>query len=136
MNWEYSCGAVVFTRRKGEILYVLVEEKSGAFSLPKGHMEGDETEMETARREIFEETGLRPAFVEGFCMQDEYRLSEKPNTSKRVTYFLAEFGDEPLIPRAGEIMSIRLLPCEQALPLFKHENTRRILCAAHAFLTK
>ena len=136
MNWEYSCGAVVFTRRNGEILYVLVEEQSGAFSLPKGHMEGDETEMETARREIFEETGLRPAFVEGFCMQDEYRLSEKPGTSKRVTYFLAEFGDEPLIPREGEIMSIRLLPYEQALPLFKHENTRRILSAAHAFLTK
>lgn len=136
MNWEYSCGAVVFTRRSGEILYVLVEEQSGAYSLPKGHMEGDETEIETARREIFEETGLRPVFLEGFRMQDEYQLAEKPGTSKRVTYFLAEFGDEALTPREGEIMSIRLLPCEQALPLFRHGTTRRILSAAHAFLTQ
>lgn len=136
MNWEYSCGAVVFTRRGGQPLYVLVEEQSDLFSLPKGHMEGDETEQETARREIFEETGLQPVFLEGFYERDEYQLSEKPGTWKRVTYFLAEFNDEPLHPREGEIMSIRLLSYEEALRLFKHKETQRILSAAHAFLTK
>lgn len=135
MNWEYSCGGVVFTRHGGQIRYVLVEEASGKFSFPKGHVEGDETEVETARREIFEETGLRPAFLEGFCLRDSYQLAEKPGTSKRVTYFLAEFGDETLIPREGEIMSIRLLPYEEALPLFR-ENNQRVLTAAHEFLTK
>lgn len=136
MNREYSCGAVVFTMRGGQPLYVLVQEQSGAYSLPKGHMEGDETEIETARREIFEETGLRPGFLSGFRLQEEYHLSEKPGVRKRVTYFLAEFQNEPLIPREGEIRAIRLLPYEQALALFKHENTRRILTAAHEFLTK
>lgn len=136
MNWEYSCGAVVFTWREGQPLYVLVQEQSGSFSLPKGHMEGDETELETARREIFEETSLKPRFLDGFYMRDEYQLFEKPDTSKRVTYFLAEFGDESLIPREGEIKSIRLLPYGEASGLFKHESTRRILSAAHAFLTK
>ena len=135
MNWEYSCGGVVFTRRDGQIRYVLVEETSGKFSFPTGHMEGDETEIETARREIFEETGLRPAFLEGFCLRDSYQLAEKPGTSKQVTYFLAESGDESPIPRVGEIMSIRLLPFEEALPLFR-ENNQRVLTAAHEFLTK
>ena len=51
MDWEYSCGAIVFTRRNDQILYVIVQELAGAYSFPKGHMEGDETEMETARRE-------------------------------------------------------------------------------------
>ena len=133
MNWEYSCGAVVYTRRNGRILYVLVEEASGKFSFPKGHIEGDETEMDTARREIFEETGLSPAFVEGFCLRDTYALREKPGTSKQVTYFLAEFGEEQLIPREGEIMSIRLLPFEEAYPLF-NANNQRVLQEAHAFL--
>ena len=136
MNWEYSCGAVVFTRRNGHPLYVIVQEKGGAYSFPTGHMEGNETEMETARREIFEETSLRPEFIDGFYEQDEYRLREKPGTCKRVTYFLAEFRDEPLVPREGEIRRIRLLPYEQALSLFKHENTRRILSEAHEFLTR
>lgn len=136
MNWEYSCGAIVFTRRNGQILYVIVQEQGGAYSFPKGHMEGDETEIETARREIFEETGLHPEFLPGFRQQDEYALSEKPGTSKRVTYFLAEFKDESLIPLEGEIRRISLLPYEQALTLFEHKNTRRILTAAHEFLTK
>jgi len=136
MNREYSCGAVVFTRRAGQILYVIVQEQGGAYSFPKGHMEVGETETETARREIFEETGLHPDLISGFYEQDEYSLREKPGTRKRVAYFLAEFRDEPLIPREGEIKRIQLLPYEQALSLFEHESTRRILTEAHAFLTK
>ena len=136
MNWEYSCGAIVFTRRAGQLLYVIVQEQGGAYSFPKGHMEADETEEQTARREIFEETGLRPDFMGGFYEQDEYHLSEKPGTMKRVTYFLAEFQEETLIPREGEIQQIQLLPYEEALSLFEHENQRRILTAAHEFLTR
>lgn len=135
MNWEYSCGAIVFTRRNGQLLYVIVQEQGGAYSFPKGHMEGDETELETASREIFEETGLHPSFIPGFRLQDEYALSEKPGTWKRVTYFLAECGSEPLIPREGEIKRILLLPYEEAISLFEHENPRRIFSEAHAFLT-
>jgi len=136
MNWEKSCGAIVFTRKAGQLLFVIVEEQSGACSFPKGHMEGNETEIETARREIWEETGLQPEFLNGFRQQEEYHLSEKPGTWKCVTYFLAEFGDEPLIPQEGEIRKVYLLPYEQACRLIPHENTRRILTAAYDFLTK
>lgn len=136
MQWEHSCGAIVFTRRNGQLLYVIVQERAGTYSFPKGHMEGGETELETARREIFEETGLHPVFLDGFCQQDEYHLSEKPGTWKRVTYFLAEFANEAMAPQEGEIKRIHLLSYEQALRLFPYENNRRILMAAHAFLTK
>ncbi len=136
MNWEYSCGAIVFTRRNDQILFVVVQELAGAYSFPKGHMEGNETEAETARREVFEEIGLHPDFLDGFYQQDEYALAEKPDAWKRVTYFLAEFGNEPLTPREGEIKNIQLLPYEQALSLFEHESIRRILTEAYAFLTK
>ena len=136
MNWERSCGAIVFTRRNGQYLYVIVQEQGGAYSFPKGHMEGDETEMETARREVFEEINLKPALLDGFYQQDEYALAEKPGTWKRVTYFLAEFGNEPLVPREGEIRRIQLLPYEEAITLFEHETTRRILTAAYDWITK
>ena len=136
MNWEYSCGAVVFTRTNGNILFVIVQEQAGAYSFPKGHMEGSETELETARREVFEETGLRPDFLPGFREYDEYDLSEKPGVRKRVTYFLAEYSDKPLIPRQGEIRRIQLLPYDQALLCFEHEGTRSVLAKAQAFLTQ
>ena len=135
MNLERSCGAIVFTRRDGQPLFVVVQEMAGAYSFPKGHMEGDETEEETARREIYEETGLHPQFLPGFRQQDEYDLAERPGFRKRVTYFLAEFENGTLTPRPGEIRQILLLPYEQALTYFEHESSRRILSAAYDFLT-
>ncbi len=135
-NLERSCGAVVFTRRNGTLLFAIVQEMAGIYSFPKGHMEEGETEMETARREIFEETGLRPVFLDGFRREDEYELAEKPGTRKRVTYFLAEFGEEPLIPRQGEISRIRLLPCEEAMACFSHSGRRQVLAEAYDFLTR
>ena len=134
-NLERSCGAVVFTRKEDKPLFVIVREMAGEYSFPKGHMEGNETEEETARREIFEEIGLRPRFLPGFREQDEYDLAERPGFRKRVTYFLAEFEGGTLTPRPGEIREILLLPYEQALTYFEHESTRRILSAAYAFLT-
>ena len=136
MNWEYSCGAVVFTRENGQILFVIVQEQGGAYSFPKGHMENSETERETAHREVFEETGLNPDFLPGFREEDEYDLAEKPGTRKRVTYFLAEYKDKPLVPRQGEIRRIQLLPYDQALLCFEHEGTRAVLTKALAFLTQ
>lgn len=135
LNQEKSCGAVVFTRRNGEIQFVIVQEASGAYGFPKGHMESSETEMQTAAREIQEEIGLFPIFVPGFRETDEYDLSEKPDTHKQVVYYLAEFGSEPLIPRQGEIKKILLLPYAEAILLFQHEGICRVLAAAQAFLS-
>ena len=134
MNWEYSCGAIAFTRRDGRILYAIVQELAGAYSFPKGHMEGDETEMETVRREVFEEIGLVPTFIEGFRGEDEYDLLEKPGTRKKVVYFLTELGDEPLAPRPGEIKRISLLTCEEAMQCFEHESTRKVLREAYQYI--
>ncbi len=135
MDREKSCGAVVFTGRSGEILFVIVQEASGAYSFPKGHAEGSETEMQTAAREIREETGLTPVFLHGSRETDEYDLSEKPGTRKQAVYFLSEYGGEPLAPRQGEILRILLLPCTEAMRLFRHEGTKRVLAAARAFLS-
>lgn len=132
---EKSCGAVVFTRRGGEILYLIVQEASGAYSFPKGHVEDGETETQTAAREILEETGLRPVFLPGFRETDGYDLSEKPGTHKQVVYFLCEYGGEMPVPRQGEIRKILLLPFEEAMQVFQHEGTRRVLAAARAFLS-
>ncbi len=134
MNREKSCGAVVFTMRNGQPLYVIVQEMAGAYSFHKGHVEGSETETETAAREVFEEIGLRPTFIEGFRETDEYDLREKPGTRKQVVYFLAEFRDETPVPRPGEIREIRLLPYDEAERCFEHAGSRRVLAAADRFL--
>ena len=136
MRWEKSCGALLYTMRDGAPLFAVVQEMAGAYSFPKGHMEGGETEEETARREVWEETGLRPELIGGFRATDVYDLAEKPGTRKEVVYFLARFGEERLVPREGEIRRILLLTRGEAAALFEHEGTRAVLDAACAFIAE
>ena len=58
MIYEKSCGAVVYKLENGRRLYLVERTPSGKTVLPKGHVEAGETEAETARREIWEETHL------------------------------------------------------------------------------
>ena len=136
MKYEKSCGAVVYRVENGRLYFLVEHMRLGHISIPKGHVEGNETEEETARREIFEETGLHPDFMPGFREEDEYDLSEKPGTRKRVTYFLAEYKGQTLIPQPGEIRRIQLLPYDQALRCFEHDGSRSVMTKALAFLTQ
>lgn len=136
MTYEYSCGAVVFTRVDGEPRYLMIREKAGHWGCPKGHMEAGETEEETALREIFEETGVRVTLLEGFRAVTEYVLRDLIDTSKRVTFFLAEFRQQELRLQETEVASFALVPYDEAMALLVHEDAKQILTDAHAFLTR
>ncbi len=104
MNMERSCGAVVFTRENGQIRYLLVQNLHGVYGFPKGHMEGTETQWETAAREIREETGLQIRFIEGFHTWDIYPSPRIEGWRKRVDYFLAEFEGQEYCLQASELL--------------------------------
>lgn len=136
MTYEISSGAVVFTRRNGEILYVIVQSPEGYYGYPKGHMENGETEREAALREILEETGLRPQILDGFRTVDEHPIPSMPDTIKRIIYFLAEYRDQEIHLQEEELISAALMTYEEAMAAFQWESSRRILREAHEFLTK
>ena len=136
MQYEKSCGAVVFTRVNGEIRYVLAQNLEGYYGFPKGHVEAGETETETALREIREEVGLQPRLIEGFRTCDEHPIPSKPDVIKQVVYFLAEYADQQITFQKEELLSAPLVNYEEALSLFVFEGSRRILTEAHAFLNK
>jgi 8-oxo-dGTP pyrophosphatase MutT (NUDIX family) len=78
------CGIIVFNNDKT----VLVSTDRGNFSFPKGKRHRNETDLETAWRELEEETGLTKDHVK---LVDDYWLdefSQKGNISVR--YFVAE----------------------------------------------
>lgn len=65
--WRRTAGAVIFRPRSdGQIEYLILKHKN-YWNFPKGGAEKEETEIETAKREIKEETGLtRLVFIPGF----------------------------------------------------------------------
>ena len=139
MNYEYSCGAVVFTRMGGVPHYVLVRAKDQpkcCHGFPKGHMEPGETEEQTALREIHEEVGLRVRLLDGFRAVTEYPLPYPPDTRKRVVFFLAEYENQQITIQESELASYALAPFDEALALTEFADSKQILTDAHAFLTK
>ena len=72
MIYQKSCGAVIYTERGGKRFYLVELMQKGHCSICKGHVEGDESEHQTAEREIYEETGLSVEFVNGFRETIEY----------------------------------------------------------------
>lgn len=57
MNYSRTAGGIVLGNQ-GTIAMVRVRDGDGAWLFPKGHVDHDENDEATARREILEETGL------------------------------------------------------------------------------
>ena len=132
---DKSCGAVVYTIEGDEIKYILVEEASGFFSLPKGHIEDGETEEETATREIKEEIGLELSLIPGFREVQEYDLLDRPDVKRQIVFFLASYKDlEPHIVRPDEVKSIRINNLEDTLKLIEYDSLKSVLLAANDYI--
>lgn len=134
MQYEISCGAVVFTRKEDTIYYVIVKSLEGYFGFPKGHVEGSETERQTALREIYEEVGIRPQLIEGFRMTEEHALPKKSGVIKRVIYFLASYENQELRCQKEELENVSLMTYEEAMQVLQFDNIKEILKQANVFL--
>lgn len=132
MKQEKSCGAVIFRDNNTRRDYLILTSTQGHTTLCKGHVEGEETEHETAAREIREETGLAVDFVDGF--REVITYSPKPGVTKDVVFFLARLSAGEPVCQPEEVAAIRFLPLGEALAALTHDSDRDTLRKAHAFL--
>ena len=129
MLHEKSCGAIVYRRFHGNVEILLIKHvNSGHWSFPKGHVEGDETELETARREIKEETGLDVILDQTF--RETVSYSPKRDTQKVVVYFLALARNYDFVPQEEEIAEIRWVDIIRATHMLTYENDKNIVIKA------
>lgn len=131
MLHEKSCGAIVYRRFHGNIEILLIKHvNSGHWSFPKGHVEGDETELETAKREIKEETGLDVILDQTF--RETVSYSPRRDTQKIVVYFLALARNYDFVPQEEEIAEIRWVDIVRAARMLTYENDKTIVNKARA----
>ena len=106
-----SCGVLPYRIVNGLREYLIVfEEFSQCWSLPKGHMEAGETEIEAAQRELLEETGLTAKLDTSSTAVIEYPIS--PVATKQVVFFLGQVTGTPKV-RMGEIESYKWVKAEE-----------------------
>lgn len=120
-DFEKSCGCIVIDDEK----VLLVKQNKGHWSFPKGHMEANETEIETAIREVKEETNI-----------DVYPYSEKRyvveyvmenGVKKQVVYFLAKKISGDIMAQESEISDIKWFSFKDTYKVISFENMKSLL---------
>ncbi len=88
---EHSYG-IIPLRKAGDAWQVLlIHHAKGHWAFPKGHCEAGESPLETAQRELFEETHLEVAQLLSQAPLDEAYQFMRDGTlvEKKVSYFMA-----------------------------------------------
>ena len=118
---EKSCGCIII--KNGRVL--LIQQTEGHWGFPKGHMELGETEIETAKREVKEETNIDVEINKDKRYVLEYTTDK--GIFKEVVLFIAKKinGDERY--QASEIKTMEWLTYKDAIDRITYDNTRELL---------
>ena len=131
MQYEKSCGAIVYRKFHGNTELLLIKNQNGGhghWSFPKGHMEAGETEADTAVREIKEETGIDALLDTSFRQVITY--TPKKDITKDVVYFLAKATSYDYTPQEEEIARIKWVEINHASTILTYDNDRQLVTQA------
>lgn len=129
---EKSCGAVIWRKRENGHEFLLAQHGASHWSFPKGHIEGRETELETATREILEETGLSVTIDPKFRQVVTYY--PKPGVIKDVVFFIAQPTGGMEHPQEEEIRQLGWFTFQDAKPLVTFATDVEVLKKAEAYI--
>ncbi len=140
MPREKSVGAIIIRNDNGVKFLLLYREAHGIYKegwyFTRGLIEKDESEEDTIRREIKEETSIDDLFIiKGFKEKVHwfYRNEEKQIVYKEATYFLAETSVEK-VKISEEHDGYDWLSYGEAMGRLKFKNDKDVLKRAKEFL--
>ena len=120
MKKEKSCGTIIIENNK----VLLIQQTDNAWGFPKGHIENNETEQETAIRETKEETNLDVEIISNKKYIINYKINNE--IDKEVVLFLAKKTSNKIKKQDEEIKNIRWVDLNQAFDIITYENTKDI----------
>ena len=116
IKFEKSCGIIVFKDEK----VLMVHQINDIWGFPKGHVEENETEEETALREVYEETGIRARIIPSFREVNTY--SPRENVMKDVIFFVGTCLDTNINMQLTEIDKCEFVPIKDVTEKLSHKE--------------
>jgi 8-oxo-dGTP pyrophosphatase MutT (NUDIX family) len=126
---EFSAGGVVVC--DGQVITIVPVKRAAdgtrVLGLPKGHLDGDETPEEAARREVAEETGVQGELLEHLG-DVEYRYDRRGRgVSKEVRFYLFAYRSGDVADHDHEIEEASWMPLEQAAEQLTYPGEREMV---------
>ena len=131
MRYIKSCGFIVYKAENNENFYLIIKSHNGDVGFPKGHMEPGENELQTAIRELKEETGMDVDAIYDFRYQIEYPLPRVPDAMKQTVYFLGKCASDDIIIQETEVASAEFVTYDKAIEKLTFEETKNMLKKAN-----
>lgn len=103
---------------------MLIQQKKGNWGFPKGHVEFNETEKQTAIREVKEETNLDVKIFNNRRYTEKY-ISYKGGM-KQVVYFLAKQIGGVEKKQDSEISAMKWVEFDEAIKKLTYSNTKNL----------
>jgi 8-oxo-dGTP pyrophosphatase MutT (NUDIX family) len=127
MKKTRSAGGVV-VNGGGEVL--VVSQRGTSWSLPKGHIDAGEDALTAAKREIYEESGIRTLeLVRELGTYERYRIGaqsgEDRSELKAITMFLFRTTEKVLKPVDPHNPEARWVERSKVGPLLTHEKDKQ-----------
>lgn len=126
-KYTQSGGGVVLNR-DGKVL--VVSQHGTSWSLPKGHIEGNEKPIDAAKREIFEESGITDLeYVKDLGDYERNKiapdgLGEDESERKKIYVFLFKTKEDFLKPVDVENPEARWVSKEEVPELLTHQKDK------------
>lgn len=132
MIWEKSCGGIIVFSENGKDKFLVIKQLSGYYGFPKGHIEENETEEETALREVYEEVGLKAEIIEGFRETLDYQINK--NIMKEAVFFLMKSDEKNVILDKNEVLEYAWLDYKEAWQKITFEEEKEAFLRAYEYL--
>jgi 8-oxo-dGTP pyrophosphatase MutT (NUDIX family) len=130
-----SCGAVVVRSKEDLWEALLIRSKRGNWSFPKGRMDPGESEIDTAIREIREETGIIVSIDARFRREVPAIPVDKPGfrNDRLIVFYLAKAIGGEDTPQLSEIRELKWVPfCKESAALIDFLPDREVFLDAIA----
>lgn len=115
---EKACGTIIIDDDK----VLIIKQKQGFYGFPKGHLEKNETEIETAIRETKEETNLDVLIDESKRYSLNYVIDN--NIDKEVVYYLAKPITKNVKKQDSEISKILWVDIDKVINILTYDNMK------------
>ncbi|MBI3115023.1 MAG: NUDIX domain-containing protein [Candidatus Kerfeldbacteria bacterium] len=126
---HHSCGVIPLRRTRRGFEFLLIQHVGGKhWSFPKGHAETGETEQQTARRELAEETGLHRCRLLGPKFLERYTWRGTDGRHRKsVTFFVGLILGGRVMPQAEEVRDWRWLRYPDARRLITYRESKKLI---------
>ncbi len=129
MKNEISAGGIIITRPNKTLQVLLIRDMNGNWTFPKGVVEYGEKYEDAAKREIFEETGLKNIRIIHMLSPIHYTYQRHGTIHKTVHYFLFKwFGGEQIkLQKEEGISDFKWMTMDKAKKIIGYPKTNMIL---------